>query len=77
MPYDLDTGRPEPRESLRSAVLELMSRTATGDALDDREMRAALRALVVCTRKPTDDLWDRYHGSSPDTRGRIFAKYGY
>lgn len=77
MPYDLDTRRTAPPPSLRAAVLDLMSRCDGGDALDERELRAALRTLVVATRRPADDLWERYHGDRSDRAGRVYARYGY
>jgi len=76
MPYDLDTRRLTPPPSLRAAVLDLLSRSDDGAALDERELRAALRALVVAARRPADELWELYHGGRSDRVGRVYAKYG-
>ena len=76
MPYDLDFRTRRPATGLRAAVLELMSRSGAGEAaLDERELRAALRALVVATRDPASALGDRYHGGRHDPAARIFASY--
>lgn len=77
MPYDFDTRPKAPPPSLRAAVLDLMSRCDGGEALDDRELRTALRTLVVTARRPADDLWELYHGGRSDRAGRVYARYGY
>jgi hypothetical protein len=75
MPYDLDTRPERPRMGLRAAVIELMSRNAGADKLDERELRAALRALVVATRDRAGALRDAYGARRDDPSGRIFATY--
>jgi hypothetical protein len=52
-----------------------MSRSAGGAELDERELRAALRALVVATRGRAHALRDAYGTGASDARGRIFAAH--
>jgi len=74
MPYDLDPRQALPGIGLRAAVVELMSRS--GPELSERELRAALRALVVATRDRACVLRDAYGaGQRDDPRGRVFARY--
>mgnify|MGYP005829521209 CR=1 FL=1 len=81
MPYDLPPRYSgplarRPATGLRAAVLELMSRSGAGAAaLDERELRAALRALVAATHDPAAALAERYHGSRHDPRARVFAAH--
>ncbi len=76
MPYDLESRPLRHATGLRAAVVELMSRSGSGAAaLDERELRAALRALVAATRDDAARLAERYHGGRHDARGRIFAAY--
>jgi hypothetical protein len=75
MPYDFDTPHVRAGNGLRAAVIELMSRGAGGAELDERELRAALRALVVATRSRAHALRDAYGTGASDARGRIFAAH--
>lgn len=73
MPYDLDPRPAPPGIGFRAAVVELMSRNA--GALDDRALRAALRALVVATRGRSEALRDAYGCTRHDPLGRVFAAH--
>jgi hypothetical protein len=73
MPYDLDPRHALPGVGLRAAVVELMSRS--GAELSERELRAALRALVLATRDRACVLRDAYGTGRDDPRGRVFARY--
>ena len=81
MPYDFEPRNRDalarrPVTGLRAAVLELMSRSGAGAAaLNERELRAALRALVAATHDPAAALGERYHGGRHDPRARVFAAY--
>jgi len=75
MPYDLDPRPARPGSGFRAAVVELMSRSGGGAALDDRALRAALRALVVATRDRGGVLRDAYGCPRHDPRGRVFAAH--
>ena len=40
---------------------------------EEAEFLEALRRIV--TRSPAEALWEKYRGSRPDSRARIFARY--
>jgi hypothetical protein len=60
---------PARRTSVRAAVLDLAPPLGPEEA----EFLAALRRIV--TRSPAERLWEKYHGSRADGRGRILARY--
>ena len=74
MPYDSPSPAQRPDPGFRAAVLDLISR---GEALDEAQLRTALRALTVTSRTETDTIRDRYGCDRADRRGRVFHRYGY
>jgi hypothetical protein len=77
MPYDLQAGTQQTKTTLRDEVLELMSRKALDPGMNEQQYRAALKAIVVCTKRPAQTLWDQYHSGHADTRATTYASYGY
>ena len=66
----------QPHVPVRAAVLDLLAsanpeRGAFGP--EEREFLAALRRIVE--RSPAEKLWEKYRGSQPDNRARIFARF--
>jgi hypothetical protein len=63
------------RTFVRAAVLELVASQPEFGAMgaEEREFLAALRRIVE--RSPAEELWDKYRGSQPDGRSRIFARF--
>ena len=67
---------PSRREPIRTAVLELLGRNAEAPGAlgpEEAEFLEALRRIVA--RSPAETLWEKYHGSRPDSRARILARY--
>jgi hypothetical protein len=65
-----------PRTLVRTAVLDLVGSAAPGSGAlgaEEREFLAALRRIVE--RSPAEELLDKYRGSQPDSRARIFARF--
>ncbi|WP_424928508.1 hypothetical protein [Amaricoccus tamworthensis] len=77
MPLDYDVARVPKQTSLRAEVLELISEQASRPTLSDGEFRAKLRHLVVCNRRPAEELWDKYHSDRSGTRAEVYSKYCY
>ena len=64
---------------IRVAVLELLAQAAPRPAAlgapsaDEHEFLETLRRIV--RRSNAEELWQKYHGSRPDARSAIFARY--
>ncbi len=64
---------------IRAAVLELLAQVAPRPAAlgdpspEQQEFLETLRRIV--SRSTAEDLWQKYHGSRPDARSAIFARY--
>jgi hypothetical protein len=73
------TLEPSPRLPIRAAVLELLAQAAPRPAAlgapsaEEQEFLETLRRIV--NRSNAEDLWQKYHGSRPDARSAIFARY--
>ena len=64
------------RTFVRTAVLDLVASTESELGVmcpEEREFLEALRRIVE--RSPAEVLWDKYRGSQPDSRARIFARF--
>jgi hypothetical protein len=63
------------RIPLSAAVLDLGTFPEPSGPLgeEEREFLAALRRIIE--RSPAEELWDKYRGSRPDHRARIFARF--
>ena len=48
-------------------------RRIAGLGPEEAEFLEALRRIVA--RTPAEALWEKYRGSRPDSRARIFARY--
>jgi hypothetical protein len=67
---------PSRRIPVSTAVLDLVgARSGPAAQLgeEEREFLAALRRIVE--RSPAEELWDKYRGSTPAHRARIFARF--
>ncbi len=77
MPYDIQAEPQISERCLRDEILDLMSRKSLDPNMSEQQYRAALKAIVTCSRSPADELWDNYHARFADTRASTYACYGY
>jgi hypothetical protein len=73
------TLEPSRHVPIRAAVLELLAQAAPRPAalgapsLEEQEFLETLRRIV--RRSNAEELWEKYHGSRPDARSQVFARY--
>lgn len=77
MPYDFQADTRTSRMHMRDEILDLMSRRSFDPQMSEQQYRAALRAIVAFSKRPAEDLWDKYHSPKVDTRAATYASYGY